>query len=159
MTVSIIIAVKTWQKNLEECVAKILELDYPDFEIIILPDEALADGLLVRGAIPITVIPTGPVNPAEKRDLGIKHAKGEIIAFIDDDAYPVKDWLKAAIVNFKDPEVAGITKFKMSFGGDVVNEYTYIYKSAAFRYFEKLAYLKVISLRFLYSIKKIFHGK
>jgi lipid II:glycine glycyltransferase (peptidoglycan interpeptide bridge formation enzyme) len=67
--------------------------------------------------------------------------------------------LDMASVNFKDPEVAGITKFKMSFGGDVVNEYTYIYKSAAFRYFEKLAYFKIIILRFLYSIKKIFHGK
>lgn len=108
MTVSIIIAVKTWQKNLEECVAKSLELDYPGFEIIILPDEALTHRLPASGAIPVIVIPTGAVNPAKKRDLGIKHAKGEIIAFIDDDAYPVKYWLKAAMVNFTDPEVAAV---------------------------------------------------
>lgn len=67
--------------------------------------------------------------------------------------------LDLASVNFKDPEVSGITKFKMSFGGDVVNEYTYIYKSLVFRYFEKLAYLKIVVLRFFHSIKKIFHGK
>jgi len=27
---------------------------------------------------------------------------------LDDDAYPVKDWLKIALVNFKDPEVAAV---------------------------------------------------
>ncbi|MDD5476671.1 MAG: glycosyltransferase [Candidatus Omnitrophica bacterium] len=108
MIVSIIIAVKTWQKNLEECVAKCLELDYPDFEIIILPDKAFARGLSPKGAVPIKVIPTGNLKPADKRDIGSKHAKGEIIAFIDDDAYPVKDWLKSAIVNFSDPEVAAV---------------------------------------------------
>jgi GT2 family glycosyltransferase len=108
MIVSIIIAVKTWQKNLEECVAKSLELDYENFEIIILPDNAFAKELIPAGIAPVRIIPTGAVNPAKKRDLGIKEANGEIIAFIDDDAYPVKEWLKAAMVNFTDPQVAAV---------------------------------------------------
>ena len=107
MTVSIIIAVKTWQKNLEECVAKCLELDFSDFEIIILPDEPLQVSV-PEGKVPIVVIPTGSVKPSDKRDIALKHAKGEILAFLDDDAYPVKDWLKIALVNFKDPEVAAV---------------------------------------------------
>ena len=36
------------------------------------------------------------------------HAKGEILAFLDDDAYPVKDWLKNAVKNFSDPQVAAV---------------------------------------------------
>ncbi len=48
----------------------------------------------------ITIIPTGPVGPPLKRDIGAKKAKGEIIAFIDDDAYPRKDWLINAVKNF-----------------------------------------------------------
>ncbi len=125
MTVSIIIAVKTWQKNLEECVAKCLELDYPDFEIIILPDESFDSVLGSRfsvlgehrtpntehrnqGTVPIRIIPTGPVSPAKKRDIALSYAKGEILAFLDDDAYPKKDWLKNAINNFGDPQVAAV---------------------------------------------------
>lgn len=94
-----------------------MELDYPDFEIIILPDEALSmelspqaglGGCPRTGTVPVKVIPTGPLKPGDKRDIGLKHANGEIIAFIDDDAYPVKDWLKCAVGNFSDPEVAAV---------------------------------------------------
>jgi len=108
MTVSIIIAVKTWQKNLEECVAKCLELDYSDFEIIVLPDQAFANEFSPKGAIPVNIIPTGPLKPADKRDIGIKYAKGEIIAFVDDDAYPVTGWLKYALEDLTDPIVAAV---------------------------------------------------
>ena len=57
---------------------------------------------------PVKIIPTGPLKPADKRDIGLKHARGEIVAFIDDDAYPAKDWLKAAVLNFSDPGVAAV---------------------------------------------------
>ena len=51
-------------------------------------------------------------------------------------------FLDMATVNFDNPNVAGITKFKMSFGGDVVLEYSYIYRSKTFILFEKIAILK-----------------
>jgi cellulose synthase/poly-beta-1,6-N-acetylglucosamine synthase-like glycosyltransferase len=119
MTVSIIIAVKTWQKNLENCVNKCQELDFPDFEIIVLPDEPLCSGDTTLNSDKLSVVspelsagisvfPTGPVCPSDKRDIALKYAKGEIIAFIDDDAYPVKDWLKNAVEIFKDEDVAAV---------------------------------------------------
>ena len=74
-----------------------------------MPDEPIAQrDSLCSGTVPIRVIPTGPVSPADKRDIAIKYAKGDIVAFIDDDAYPVKDWLKNALENFKDEEVAAV---------------------------------------------------
>jgi len=107
MTASIIIAVKTWQKNLEECVGKCLQLESCDFEIIILPDEPIEEKLPASQAS-IVIIPTGPVNPSEKRDIALKYAKGEILAFLDDDAYPEKNWLKKALEDFKDADVAAV---------------------------------------------------
>ena len=57
-----------------------------DYEILVLPDEAAnLDYPKTR------VIPTGPVGPSEKRDRAIAYANGEIMAFIDDDAYPVRE--------------------------------------------------------------------
>ncbi len=50
--------------------------------------------------------------------------------------------LDMAAVNFTDKKKEGITKFKMSFGGMLADEYTYLYKSKLFSYFEKLALLK-----------------
>jgi glycosyltransferase involved in cell wall biosynthesis len=48
------------------------------------------------------------VGPAEKRDIGAKMAKGEILAFIDDDAYPSPNWLKSLVPHFKKSNIAGV---------------------------------------------------
>src|SRR5208337_350793 len=54
----------------------------------------------------VRVIPTGPIGPAEKRDLAIGRATGDVLAFIDDDAYPRPDWLKNAMPLFSDQVAA-----------------------------------------------------
>ncbi len=89
-----------------------MALDYPDFEIIILPDDESTIPaplpLALSLAVPFSIVPTGPVSPAHKRDMALAHALGEIIAFLDDDAYPVKDWLKNAVVHFSDIDIAAV---------------------------------------------------
>ena len=78
----------------------------PDVDIGTVP--AVAKILSAKGTVPIRIIPTGPVVPSRKRDMAVNYANGEILAFIDDDAYPRRDWLKNAIGNFSDPEVAAV---------------------------------------------------
>ena len=106
MTVSIIIAVKAFCENLKECVSKCLELDFEDYEIIILPDSSFpAEGLLSHPRV--RIIPTGVVTPPKKRDIGVREANGEILAFLDDDAYPDKAWLEEAVEVFKESDNIG----------------------------------------------------
>ncbi|MFC1692739.1 glycosyltransferase [Candidatus Latescibacterota bacterium] len=101
--VSIIIAVGEPGEYILECIGHCLELDYPDFEIIVLPDEAW------EPPDPrIRVIPTGKIRPAEKRDRGVQESTGDIVAIIDDDAYPERDWLMQAFRHFSDPDVAAV---------------------------------------------------
>jgi cellulose synthase/poly-beta-1,6-N-acetylglucosamine synthase-like glycosyltransferase len=70
--------------------------------VIVLPDEATS----TEWPDPrVREIPTGAIRPAEKRNLGIKEAKGDICAFLDDDAFPADDWLHNAILHFSDPDV------------------------------------------------------
>jgi len=103
MTVSIIIAVKELNDNLKECLKHCLALDYPDFEIIVLPDKEFA-----YSDRRVRIIPTGNITAPAKRDFALKEAKGDILAFIDDDAYPEKSWLKQAVKNFEDSRVAAV---------------------------------------------------
>lgn len=103
--VSIIVPLKNFNPHLEECITYCKKLDYPDFEIIILPDNHIS---MKKDKIDIKVIPTGPIGPSEKRDIAIDYAKGEILAFIDDDAYPAQDWLKNAVKYFDSQEVAAV---------------------------------------------------
>ncbi len=101
--VSVIVIAKDVSEYLAECIESCLALDYPEFEIIFLPDKK--ECLNYKD---VSVIPTGETGPAMKRNMGVKEAKGEIVAFIDDDVYPAKDWLKEAVRNFTDPEVAAV---------------------------------------------------
>lgn len=83
---------------------------YPHFEVILLPNApAACDHELTKKYPFLRIIPTGQITrPAQKRNLGVKQAKGDIIAFIDDDAYPSSHWLERAIALFQQKNVTAV---------------------------------------------------
>lgn len=101
--VSIIIPVKAINDYIREAIPHHMELEYDNYEVIIIPDEATDEVFPYDN---VRIIPSGKVGPAEKRDMALTHAEGEIFAFIDDDAWPRKDWLKNAM-NELEPEDVG----------------------------------------------------
>ena len=149
--VSVVIACPRRSWMLDECLAALGNQSYRNFEVIVLPDGM--DGS--SGApeplpkdVKLSVLPTGKVRPAEKRNIGIKAAKGEIIAFIDDDAYPDAHWLEYAVRYFGDETIGavggpGVTppgdSFLARMGGRVYDNllvsgnYRYRYKAGGVR--------------------------
>lgn len=103
MKVDIIIPVKEINHYIYESIPEILKLDYEDFGIIIFPDSFNEESFPRT-----TIAATGPIGPAQKRDLALRHSTADILAFIDDDAYPRSDWLKQAVRHFNDPRVAAV---------------------------------------------------
>ncbi len=101
--VSIIIPLKFPNDYLNECIEHCLNLDYRNYEILVLTDEPV-----VLEYPKTRVIPTGHVPPSEKRDIGARHAQGEVLAFIDDDAYPSEGWLAHAVKHFENGDVSGV---------------------------------------------------
>lgn len=101
--VSVIIPVRKITTELRETLCKLTELIPPAGEILVLPDHT------PRENFPgVRFIPTGVPGPAAKRDLALQYARGEIFAFLDDDAYPRPDWLAQALPHFTDPRVAAV---------------------------------------------------
>ena len=107
-TVSIVIACPNRSWMLDECLKAISQQTYRRFETIVLPDSGFPVDEDVAAAANLTVVATGKVRPAEKRNLGIARAKGEIVAFIDDDAYPDARWLEYAVRYFSEPSVGAV---------------------------------------------------
>ncbi|HEC14827.1 MAG TPA: glycosyltransferase [Rhodospirillales bacterium] len=92
---SVIIPFKVWNPDLDECLRRLAGMEGPAWEAILLPDDETVLPEEYAG-LPITVIPTSEVGPAIKRDRGAESAKAPYLAFIDDDAYPFRDWLREA---------------------------------------------------------------
>ena len=103
--VSVVIACPQGSGVLDECISALERQTYRDYEVIVLPDGELDLG--VR-ELDLKIIPTGKVRPAEKRNIGIKEAKGSVVAFIDDDAYPDAHWLEYAIKYFGDETIGAV---------------------------------------------------
>lgn len=102
--ISVIIPVKEINEYLRrETIPAILKQTFRGFEIIILPDKPSKEKFL-KTKIAASFPKTGP---ADKRDIGGEIAQGEILAFLDDDSYPAKDWLKNALRIFNEDQ--GIT--------------------------------------------------
>ncbi len=110
--VSVVIACPGGSWMLDECLSALETQTYRNFEVIVLPDGG-GDGEGKTGnggnrSFALTFLPTGKVRPAEKRNIGIAAAKGDVVAFIDDDAYPDSRWLENAVKYFSEPSIGGV---------------------------------------------------
>jgi glycosyltransferase involved in cell wall biosynthesis len=100
--VSVVIPFRGRRAFLDECLAHLERQTFRDFDIYLVPDEPLnLAGPRLR------VIVSGAVLPNRKRQIAAEASTSEILAFIDDDAYPDPDWLTNAVRHFADPDVVG----------------------------------------------------
>lgn len=87
-----------------ECVQHCLDINYPNYGILLLPD---TDTSFPIEDSRIRVIPTGKVSIPVKRNAAIEHATqhARYLAYIDSDAYPRPNWLRNAVTYFDDESV------------------------------------------------------
>ncbi len=106
--VSIIIPVREINTNItDEIIPALKKQTYQNFELVIVPDKTSREYKFPEW---VKIIPSWPkTGPSDKRNLGITKSKGDVLAFIDDDAYPEKNWLQTAVQVFKNsPQAAGV---------------------------------------------------
>jgi glycosyltransferase involved in cell wall biosynthesis/GT2 family glycosyltransferase len=91
-------------------------LDYADFEVVVVvgPGSDHTDAVLERYAGRVKVGRCPIANLAVSRNIGIAMASGEVVVFIDDDAYPDPAWLHEVLAPFDVSEVGVV-------GGPVFN--------------------------------------
>jgi GT2 family glycosyltransferase len=103
--ISIVIPTCRREQFLVDCLASILGNSFQDFEIIVV-DQDRPGGLeatLARrfpGESRIVYLLLEEPHASRARNLGIKHARGEIVVFSDDDVEVERDWLRAYVDAF-----------------------------------------------------------
>lgn len=104
--VSIIIPTKTIDAYVHECLTGIARLTGQRIEVILLPDTE--DAMAEIWPFDLEIIATGPIKPSHKRNIGIRIARGDVMAFIDADARPFPDWLHNALRHLGKDDVGAV---------------------------------------------------
>jgi glycosyltransferase involved in cell wall biosynthesis len=111
-TVSVVIAAFTMERwaDLQEAVASVRAQTVPVLETIVVIDHH--PGLLARarhGLADVTVIPNvGGRGASGGRNTGVAASRGEVVAFLDDDAVASPTWLEPLLRHFRHPDVVGV---------------------------------------------------
>ena len=103
--VSIIVPVYGMSETIEKCVESLLNLDYHDYEVIIVNDKTPDDSSEIVAGI-LSKYPVKVINRPERKGIssarndGVRVSKGKIIAFTDADCTVDRNWLRELVKNY-----------------------------------------------------------
>lgn len=117
--VSIIVPVYNEEKVVKNSIKSLLELDYSNYEIIIVNDgsndktKQVAESLVgfqkgLRGNIKVSLIDKPNGGKSSALNAGIKHSKAEIVLCMDGDSQLSPDSITIAVRHFTNPEIGAV---------------------------------------------------
>lgn len=108
--VSVLVCTYNRADYLNVCLLSLHRQSYPNYEIIVVNGPSTDGTGKVLAKYPgIRVILQKELNGLSfARNLGIRMAKGDIVAFIDDDAVADARWLEELVAGYRDPDVGGV---------------------------------------------------
>ncbi len=98
--VSAIIPVYNRENIMNEVLGAIINQSRKFDEIIVVDDGSTDKTIEIAKKYPVKIVQSNHVERIAIRNLGLKHTKGNIVAFIDSDLVLSKDWLKEVLKGF-----------------------------------------------------------
>ena len=107
--VSVVIPVYNCEDTIAKCLNSLAALDHSSFEVIVV-DDGSTDGTreICEGFPRVRLIKLDRGGPSRARNVGIKQAQGEFVAFTDGDCIVDRRWLAELEKGFDRPEVVGV---------------------------------------------------
>src|SRR3989454_311972 len=98
--ISVVVCTYNGGRVIRDCLEGLRKLDYPNFEVIVVNDGSTDNTAAVLGEYDFRVITTENRGLGSARNTGMEAATGEIVAYLDDDAYPDPHWLTYLAATF-----------------------------------------------------------
>src|SRR5262245_23581817 len=106
--ISVVMPVYNAEATLEECLARLGQSAFEDFEVIVVDDGSTDRSREIMSRFPVRVVPSsGRVGPAAARNLGAQVATGEYLFFIDSDVMIRPDTPGVLAAGFESGDVDG----------------------------------------------------
>lgn len=103
--ISVVVITRNEERNIADCLRSINDLDYDNFETIVVDNSSDRTPEISRG-LGARVFRMEESNFAASRNIGIRESKHEIVAFTDADCTVPRNWLKK-LAPFIEGDVAG----------------------------------------------------
>jgi GT2 family glycosyltransferase len=106
--ISVVVCSYNGGRTIGECLDGLQRLDYPNFEIIVVSDGSTDRTVQIAKARGVRVIEMENGGLSSARNTGLHAADGEIVVFIDDDAFPDPNWLTFLAATFLTTDFAAV---------------------------------------------------
>src|SRR5947209_11743247 len=98
--ISVVVCSYNGARTIRDCLDGLEQLAYPDYEVIVVDDGSTDSTAAIASRYDYRLIRTENRGLSNARNTGLKAATGEIVAYIDDDAYPDPHWLTYLAARF-----------------------------------------------------------
>ena len=105
---SVVVALHNAGRTLRECLESLRRLDYPDYEVIVVNDGSTDDSPSIMEEFPFRCVTTPNQGISAARNVGLGLSTGDIVAYIDSDAFADPDWLTNLAATYLESDVAGV---------------------------------------------------
>jgi len=101
--ISVVVGIRNEERFIEECIESLLRLDYPQdsYEIIIVDGMSTDKTRDLVQKYPVRLLLNERKNVAAARNLGVKNARGDLVAFTDGDCKVYSQWLKILVLEMQ----------------------------------------------------------
>ena len=107
-SLSVVICAHNSASTLDECIRHTCALDYPELEILVIDDGSTdATPEIVRRYPQVRLVSIDHSGLAAARNAGFENARGELVAYLDSDAFPTPEWPYYLALAFDDADVGG----------------------------------------------------
>lgn len=96
------------REKLETCLTHLSDLTYDNYNVILVDSGDDASVVETVPDLPVEYVSAPPRGLPNARNRGLEHCDGDIVAFLDDDAYVEENWLNVIVDEFKDEEIGGV---------------------------------------------------
>lgn len=107
-SINVVVCSYNGAATIEKTLTALANLDYPNYEVIVVNDGSTDATEQIAKQYPFKLISTVNEGLSSARNTGYRAGCGEIVVYIDDDAYPEREWLRYIALTYIHNDVIAV---------------------------------------------------